>query len=456
MTCYPAAFEEKMRPLLGAEADAFFASYSLPSVHGLRVNPQKIDPAAFAAMGTFALSPIPWCAEGFYLSRAAAQRPGKHPYHEAGVYYLQEPSAMAVAGLLDAQPGENVLDLCAAPGGKSTQIAARLGADGLLIANEIHPARAKELSSNIERLGFANTVVTCAHPAQLAARFPGFFDRVLVDAPCSGEGMFRKNPEVQAHWSQANVLACRARQQEVLGFGAQMLRPGGRLVYSTCTFSPEEDEQVIARFLQQHPSFEIEAVHAPDFDAGRPAWSPVPLPQLSHTFRLWPHKLRGEGHYIAVLRDTSDGVPLRPAPMPLLPDRQRPKAYLAFAEQALHCALTGPLLRFDRQLHRPPHGLPDLSGLKVLRCGLHLGTLQKERFVPSHALSHFLLSTQAACVCDLPAGAAEVTAYLQGQALPYDGPKGWTLVCADSFPLGWAKASDGQLKNHFPKGLRWL
>lgn len=455
MNPYPPDFEEKFKTLLSDQADAFFQSLSQPSVQGLRVNLCKISAEDFPADSGLALSPVPWCAEGFYVEDPA-QRPGKHPYHEAGVYYLQDPSAMAPVALLSPQAGDRVLDLCAAPGGKSTQIAALIGADGFLLANEIHPQRSRQLSQNIERMGFANTIVSNESPARLAARLPGFFDKVLVDAPCSGEGMFRKNEEARQHWSSKNVLFCHDRQLDILAQAAVMLRPGGRLVYSTCTFSPEEDEQTIADFLARHPAFEVEVQKNPHFDEGQPAWASPPLPQLAHTHRLWPHHQRGEGHFVAVLHKSDSAGPghTKIPAIRLLP--KAPAAYASFAEQYIAGSLSGPFLLFGDQLYQPPSQAPSLDGLKIVRPGLHIGRILKSRFEPAHALSHYLRPEQARSVCVLPPNGPEIEQYLKGAALSVDGEKGWCLVCAGRFPLGWGKRSEGQLKNHFPKGLRWV
>ena len=299
----PDLFCEKMKTLLGAEFDAFLSSLDRPRAVALRLNPLKCStPRGSASQGlpalpekvceAFHLTPVPWARDGYNYDPAA--RPGLHPYHAAGVYYLQEASAMAPAGLLDAQPGERVLDLCAAPGGKSTQIAASMDGRGLLVCNEIHPKRAAILSSNIERMGVANALVLNEHPSRIAERFPAYFDRVLVDAPCSGEGMFRKHDAASNDWSFETVSMCAARQAEILDCAARTLRPGGRLVYSTCTFSPEENEQTVAAFLRRNPSFEIEALPAPWFAPGRPEWADG-NDALTRTFRLWPHQLLGEG-----------------------------------------------------------------------------------------------------------------------------------------------------------------
>ncbi len=455
MCCYPSDFEAKFRTLLADRADAFFQSLAQPSVQGLRVNLCKTSANAFLAHSGLSLTSVPWCAEGFYVENPA-QRPGKHPYHEAGVYYLQDPSAMAPVTLLAPREGDRVLDLCAAPGGKSTQIAALIGADGFLLANEIHPQRSRQLSQNIERMGFANTIVSNESPAHLAARLPGFFDKVLVDAPCSGEGMFRKNQEARQHWSANNVLFCHDRQLEILAQAAIMLRPGGRLVYSTCTFSPEEDEQTIVDFLSQHPEFEIEEQPALFFDAGQPSWAHPALPQLVHTHRLWPHRQRGEGHFVAVLRKSASAHLARAKAPSGKWGSKMPPAYAAFADQFIANAPSGPFLLFGEHLYQPPCQAPSLDGLKILRPGLHLGRIVKNRFEPSHALSHCLMPKQARTLYTLTPDGPEAERYLRGDALPFDQGKSWCLVCVGCFPLGWGKASDGQLKNHFPKGLRWL
>ena len=293
----PQEFLERMENMLGEEYPAFLKSYDIARYQALRLNPQKGDDVSFLNRGVFSLERVPWEEHGYYYT--AQDTPGKHPYHEAGVYYIQEPSAMAPAAYLTRQmaggAGERILDLCAAPGGKSTQIAAAMAGRGILISNEIHPARAKILSENIERMGIANAVVTNETPQRLAEHFSEYFTRIMVDAPCSGEGMFRKNEEACEQWSTQNVELCAHRQDEILDCAASMLAGGGRLVYSTCTFAPAEDEGSIGRFLKRHPEFYVEEVPlAEGMSHG--------LGELSATIRLWPHKLRGEGHYVAVLR----------------------------------------------------------------------------------------------------------------------------------------------------------
>ena len=284
----PQAFLDRMEQMLGEEYPAFLQSYEKERYQALRVNPLKADRDAFEAAAPFTLRPVAWEPNGFYYGKEDA--PGKHPYHAAGVYYIQEPSAMAPAAYLDAQPGEKILDLCAAPGGKSTQIAAAMRGEGLLISNEIHPARAKILSENIERMGIRNAMVTNESPQSLAKVFEAYFDRIMVDAPCSGEGMFRKNADACDEWSPENVTLCAERQAEILECAASMLRPGGRMVYSTCTFAPEENEGTISQFLAKHPEFEIaDVMHYPQMSSGVAAWTSDPQPGLERTIRLFPH-----------------------------------------------------------------------------------------------------------------------------------------------------------------------
>lgn len=471
----PKLFEEKMEGLLGTEYEAFLAGYEKERHQALRVNPNRITAEEFAQISPFSLQPVPWAKNGFYYG--AEDRPGKHPWHEAGVYYIQEPSAMAVAELADARPGERVLDLCAAPGGKSTQLAAAMEGQGLLVSNEIHPARAKILSSNVERMGIPNAVVTNEPPERLSSHFPAFFDRIVVDAPCSGEGMFRKEEQAVLQWSQENVELCAARQQDILEEAAKMLRPGGVLVYSTCTFAPEEDEESVVRFLLKHPEFSVKSTEACEgFASGRPDWaklseeekrnvSPEKLDAIrtsvQATFRLWPHKLEGEGHYAAVLakaggKDAESKISAPSVGKAERTDRKTQEAmklYEAFtADTLVHCPEGVPML-FGEQLYLLPCTL-ELKGLKVLRPGLHLGTLKKNRFEPAHALALRLKAEDVKRSISYPADSGEIQAWLSGESLPGDDGKGWTLVETDGFPLGWGKMAGGTLKNHYPKGLR--
>lgn len=465
----PDAFVMRMRQLLGSECDAFFASYEKERALGLRVNTMKVPAEVFARENqeTFSLRPVSWCREGFYYEQES--RPGRHPYHEAGVYYIQEPSAMAVVSLLDPKPGERVLDLCAAPGGKTTHIASRLNGKGLLVSNEIHPARAKILSQNVERMGIGNAIVTNEDSGSLAEFFPEFFDCMVVDAPCSGEGMFRKDEQARNEWSEANVRLCAERQQEILDNAAKMLKPGGRMVYSTCTFAPEEDEDGIAAFLERHPEFSVvclEKDEVPEgLSSGHPEWSRGHNPELQNTFRIWPHKSEGEGHYLALLRKNGtwtaeDGRKRKQ------PKYWNDKAGRSYVEEFLKKSLTASdhdaleegmdhLILFGDQLYQLPEGTPALDRLRVLRPGLHLGAFKTKRFEPAHALSHFLKPEQAVSVCRLEPEDPQVLDYLKGNTVKGEaGLSGWTLVCIGDYPLGWGKAVSGTVKNHYPKGLR--
>ena len=453
----PQAFLDRMEQMLGGEYPAFLQSYEKERYQALRVNPLKADRDVFEAAAPFTLRPVAWEPNGFYYGKEAA--PGKHPYHAAGVYYIQEPSAMAPAAYLDAQPGEKILDLCAAPGGKSTQIAAAMRGEGLLISNEIHPARAKILSENIERMGIRNAMVTNESPQSLAKVFEAYFDRIMVDAPCSGEGMFRKNADACDEWSPENVVLCAERQAEILECAASMLRPGGRMVYSTCTFAPEENEGTISKFLAKHPEFEIaDVMHYPQMSSGVAAWTSDPQQGLERTIRLFPHRVDGEGHYLAVLtkagsvsenyegycaRGMEKGIPERDA-----------KEYLDFAKETLRNKPEGNLIRFGEQLYLAPENMPSTKGLKVLRPGLHLGTMKKNRFEPSHALALALRSEDVLHSYDMAGDSQDVRMYLNGQTLQADGEKGWYLMTVDGYSIGWGKLAGGMIKNHYPKGLR--
>ena len=440
-----------MQRLLGEEYEAFLAGYDSEKAQSLRVNTLKVSLDAFRDMSPFALRQVLWVPSGFYYEKE--DRPGKHPYHEAGLYYIQEPSAMAVGELADARPGERVLDLCAAPGGKTTHLASALKGQGLLMSNEIHPARAKILASNVERMGITNAVVTNENPENLAKKFPCFFDRIVVDAPCSGEGMFRKEEQALEHWSQENVEMCAMRQQDILEEAAAMLRPGGTLVYSTCTFAPEENEGSISAFLRSHPEFSVKKVSAYEgFAPGHPEWVEG-LPESVDTFRLWPHRLEGEGHYAAVLQKSGEMSRTdSPGKLPAV-DRGVMKLYEEFAGQNLCCKPEGVPVLFGEQLYLLPCAIP-LKGLKVLRAGLHLGSVKKTRFEPAHALAWALKPEEVKRSCNLNIEQAQK--YLHGETLETEGKKGWSLVLVDGYSLGWGKQSGDILKNHYPKGLRWM
>jgi NOL1/NOP2/sun family putative RNA methylase len=448
----PIEFENRMRKMLGDEYEAFETALSGERYRGLRVSPLKVNADGRSAAEIFKeksspkgeeeifckdLEPVTWAENGYYYDEAL--QPGKHPYHEAGVYYIQEPSAMLPGTLLEAKPGERVLDLCSAPGGKSTQIASYMMGKGLLVSNEINGQRARILSENIERMGIKNAVVTGESPASLSDRFEGFFDRIMVDAPCSGEGMFRKNEEAIKEWSPENVKMCAERQAEILDCAAKMLKAGGRIVYSTCTFAPEEDEESIENFLKRHEDFKVLDMH-----------------------RLWPHKIKGEGHFAAVLEKAGENVitdgdnNINDTPLSKS-DRKKIEEYLSdilkpelFEEGGF--LGSGRLENFGDSVYLVPSAMPTLRGLKVLRPGLCLGSLKKDRFEPAHSLALAINSNRAKRSVDLTI--KEAGDYIKGLTVNTETEKGWTLVTVNGYSLAWGKSAGGILKNHYPKGLR--
>lgn len=466
----PEEFLHRMKEMLGGEYEAFLDSFSKEKYQALRINPLKLSVEAKEKL-PFHLTPVPWAKNGFYYEKE--DLPGKHSYHEAGVYYIQEPSAMAPVTLLEPRPGEQILDLCAAPGGKSTQIAAAMKGEGLLIANEIHPARAKILSENVERMGIRNACVTNETPAHLAEFFPEYFDKILVDAPCSGEGMFRKNEAACEEWSLENVVLCGERQDEILDCAARMLRPGGRLVYSTCTFAPIENEGSIYRFLARHPEFSVGEISKTELGiggdgvweylteetlGGETAPDSSRQEEITKTLRLWPHRIKGEGHYAAVLVKGGT-VPegyrgTAPSGLQKSVSQKDLGEYPLFAKEFLATELLGNYMKFGDNIYLVPENMPDVKGLKVLRPGLHVGTLKKNRFEPSHALALTLSKADVTNACDLTAEENTIHAYLNGQTFPAEGEKGWYLICVDGFSIGWGKLAGGIMKNHYPKGLR--
>ncbi|MDD6039633.1 MAG: RsmB/NOP family class I SAM-dependent RNA methyltransferase [Clostridia bacterium] len=438
----PQAFASRMRAQLGAEADAYFTALEQPYQRGIRMNPRKrVDPALVEG----GLDSVPWnTPHGFYLAMDSAA--GLDPLHEAGAYYIQEPSAMAPVALLAPRPGERVLDLCAAPGGKTTQIADALGGEGLIVCNEPVPSRAKILSRNVERMGVANALVVSAEPERLAPLWPQAFDAILVDAPCSGEGMFRRHPETREEWNESSPAGCAVRQKRILACAAQMLRPGGRLAYSTCTLNREENEEVIAWLLSEHPELQPVPFSLPIGNG-----QTLDAPQgMAH---LYPHRLRGEGHFVALLHRQGD-APASPflAAAKCLGAPQKPllAAYEAFTRPFPGLPRANAQLG-DTLLSSP--GLPPLQGVRVLRAGIQLGTLKGKVFAPDHALAMALPADPP--IPTLPVTREAALRYQSGETLPCpETLSGYVLPTLAGLPLGFGKASNGQLKNHYPKGLR--
>ena len=480
----PHDFTERMQKLLQDEYPDFLASYEKERLYGLRFNPLKaankiID--NFLSQMPFKLEPVPWTEEGFYYSQSA--QPGKHAFHEAGAYYIQEPSAMAVVEALAPKPGEHILDLCAAPGGKSTHIAGKMMGEGLLISNEIIPGRAKILSQNIERMGISNAVVCNETPERLSEFFPSYFDRILVDAPCSGEGMFRKDETAINEWSPENVKMCEDRQKMILENAASMVKPGGVLVYSTCTFSVEENEGMIDGFLKAQKEISIEETELEGFLGSRDrkqieAWIKNLMPGIEHTIRLWPHKIDGEGHFIArlkkageryenIVRAESAETHFKIGTRKKMDNTKRRagtdgiRLCQNFLTEELGMSKTvkeifmerGAFISFGEQIFLMPKQMISIKGLKVVRPGLHLGTIKKDRFEPSHALALHLSKDEVGQYYEM--NEKETESYLHGDVFPCAPDiKGWVLLTTGGYSIGFGKAGNGQMKNHYPKGLR--
>lgn len=442
----PKQFQEQMQTLLAEEYPAYLASFDDVSRQGLRANGCKIMPQQLQAIAPFSLEAVPWCDSGF--TYATGERPAKHPYYHAGLYYLQEPSAMTPAAVLPVEPGERVLDVCAAPGGKATQLAAKLQGKGILIANDISAGRAKALLKNIELCGIRNAIVMSETPQKLATRFEGYFDKILIDAPCSGEGMFRKEPDMVKSWTPELLEFCKTQQAELLEYCATMLKDGGMLLYSTCTFSVEENEGSIGKFLQTHTEFSLLPIQKD--------WGFAPgQPPLQDCARLYPHRIAGEGHFVALLQKNGNAqsVPVAEE-SPVNPKELGD--YTTFIQENITATLDGIVQLYGDTLCLLPKGAPDTKGLRVLRSGWQLGTCKKGRFTPAQAFAMGLRSTEYRNTLLLSLEDARVLRYLKGETL--DAPEcadGWALVCVDGYPLGWGKCQKGRLKNKYAVSWKW-
>jgi NOL1/NOP2/sun family putative RNA methylase len=450
MLVLPDAFVTKYQALLGDDADDFFAALHEPASKAYRVNPLKANPNPF---DTDSGEAIPWSRFGFY-----GQVNGHSVDHTTGVIYSQEPSAQLVAELAVPKPGQRVLDLAAAPGGKSTHLAAFMQQEGLLISNEISRKRAGILSENMERFGVQNALVTNHDATTLAKHFPEYFDTIVLDAPCSGEGMFRKDHDAVDYWTADYPQENADRQKDILTDTITMLKPGGTLVYSTCTFAPEEDEQVIAWLLAEYPEFSVVPVDMPEgVDAGRPEWADG-NPALADTVRLFPHHVSGEGHFMAKLHKAdaeSDVREPKLAKSNLTKEQQ--ELWTDFADNQLVTPLNRVLHAFGDQLYALPVDAPDLNNLQVLRAGLHLGTFKKKRFEPSLALALAMPSDAFQHAVALTQ--EQWAAYVHGDTFmmtDQDLVNGWYILTFNGNGVGFGKYVNGQMKNFYPKGLRFL
>lgn len=455
-----------MKQLLAEEFDAYMDSFEQMPRRGLRVNTLKITPEEFEKIAPFSIKKIPWTSNGYYYTEQ--EQPAKHPFYYAGLYYIQEPCAMTPAALLPIEDGDRVLDLCAAPGGKSTELAAKLKGSGVLVSNDISHSRAKALLKNIELMGIRNSFVLSETPQKLAAKWEGYFDKILVDAPCSGEGMFRKEPSMVKNWEKQGVAYYSSLQKEILDSAVKLLKPGGKLLYSTCTFSPEENEGSIAYLLERYPEFSVDKIEGCEqFSTGRPDWVSGQA-ELENCVRLWPHRLEGEGHFVARLTKKEETIERN------MTKQQRKsikklssvqKSSVSFSEEVLSFWKEFDLeldlslcVQYEDKIYLLPDTAIDTKGLRVLRSGLFLGEIKKKRFEPSQALAMACSTENRKNIVDFELGDVSLLKYLKGEtvAILDDTKKGWQLICVNGYPLGWGKADRGRIKNKYYAGWRLL
>ena len=435
---------ERMKTVLGENYDRFLATVDQEPYRAIRVNTLKIQPEELLPLLPFAGERVPFADDGYYVD---ADKLGKHPLHHAGAFYVQEPSAMSAVTALDVQPGDRVLDLCAAPGGKSTQIASRLGGTGLLWANEIVRPRAHILLSNIERMGVKNAVVSNMTPEALCTRLEGFFDRVLVDAPCSGEGMFRKDKEAIYEWSVEHSHACAERQKAILDTAAAAVKPEGFMVYSTCTFSVDENEGTVAHFLREHPEFEL-------VDTG----CSFGVPTLEKALRIYPFN-GGEGHFVAKFRKKKGRAYNGMNYTYIEPGREEMQMIERFITDILRNPSFRHIIVIDERILNLPNAelLPDMEGMNILRAGVKLGDFKKNRIEPHHNLATSLTPYEFKRRLIMSWDDALCAKYISGEELEIDNwINGWGAATVNGVTLGLGKAVDGHLKNKYPKGLRTL
>lgn len=457
----PQHFEASMKELLKDDYQAYLDSFKAPVRQGIRVNTSKISVEEFAKLAPFVLEPIPWVPNGFY---AEADAPiTKSPYYYAGLFYVQEPSAMLPASKIPVEPGDKILDLCAAPGGKATELGSRLKNKGLLVANDISASRAKGLLKNLELFGIGNMCVCSETPEKLLSRYGTYFDKILIDAPCSGEGMFRKDPSMLKSYQEHGPKYYAAIQRQILDAAYGLLKPGGWMLYSTCTFSQLENECTIYAFLTVHPDMECMPFERCEgmSEGILPQEMEEPMESLRNCARIFPHKAQGEGHFAALLHKRSD-VDSGKQKKETSPAKAKmePKPWTEFKEQCLKKSFEGwSVFQLEEKLYAYPEDMDPQKGIRYLRTGLYLGECKKNRFEPSQALAMHLTKEEAASTLSLPLPDERIRRYLKGETIELTekesaGLHSWTLVCVDGFPLGWAKWAGNSLKNKYYPGWR--
>ena len=458
----PVKFCEEMKRILGDEYDAYLASMTEERKYGLRVNTAKISVEEFEKISPFPLTKIPYVDNGFYYD--SEWQPAKHPYYFAGLYYLQDPSAMTPASRLPVEKGDVVLDLCAAPGGKATELAAKLQGSGLLIANDISSKRAKALLKNIELFGVENSFIVTEYPQKLQEYFTGFFDKILIDAPCSGEGMFRKEPSMVKAWEQNGPEFYAKLQEDILKQALPMLKPGGYLLYSTCTFSPVEDEGTVEKILAMDENMELVPMQGYEgFAPGQPELIGSSREEIKECIRIFPHKLDGEGHFLALFHkkeEAAEGVLSYKETRSGIKGEEK-RLFEEFCKNMNRKFEPERLEYKNGMLYYMPAQLPKMRGLRFLRSGLFLGEMKKNRFEPSQSLAMVLSSADYKNGLKLSVEDERVVRYLKGETLTLTEeeekkPDGWQLICVEEYPLGWGKKSRGTVKNKYHTGWRLL
>ncbi len=422
----PETFKKAMKELLGDQYEELVKSYDDTRTYGLRINTLKISPEEFKRISPVVLEPIPWCEAGFYYSGEESLT--RHPYYHAGLFYIQEPTAMTPVEWLNTSPGNKVLDLCSAPGGKTVQIAGKMSGEGMLFANDINFNRLKAVIRNVEKYGIVNAVIFNNTQHEVLKVLEGSIDRLLIDAPCSGEGMFRKDEKMIASYENDDLERYPLIQESLLDRGADMLKSGGTMVYSTCTFNRRENEEQIEQLIEEHPE--------------------IALDQL---IKMMPYEVRGEGHFVSrLIKADSESCEGIQSPVWTTP----PESYLEFESQYLKIKQQGYFRTYKDKLYLSIIDEMALKGLNVIRNGLYLGDLKKNRFEPSHALAMALKQGEAVHSICLASDSPEVMKYLKGETISCEGALGYNLVTVEGYPLGWGKWQGGMLKNKYPPSYR--